>query len=180
MSKLDLVVPFAFINPRFSLSWKECLFGYGEGYLSAKSVVSMAQAAVLSQDYLDSAILELAALKKGKSPRGLLEEAASLEADQSVDVTREKWLFILLSWLFEEKDKKRNPFLDLEYIYYQFDYPPCMKSFIESEPSRTSWMRTSKQNKQVLIKKWSEFLKENNKYSVALSKNSSGSEFEVV
>ena len=49
---------------------------------------------------------------------------------------REKWLYILLSWLWINRESFEDTLDEVESIYTDFDYPAEIESFIKYIPLR--------------------------------------------
>ncbi len=51
-----------------------------------------------------------------------------IDADESA--TQEKWLFIILLWLFTNRNNYSEPLKMVETIYEDFDYPEAIESLL--------------------------------------------------
>lgn len=74
---------------------------------------------------------------------------------------REKWLYVILSWLWNNRINFEDPLSEVENIYADFDYPVQIESFIKYipptdgyDPSLYSYMK----NIDRLMKSWESYL----------------------
>lgn len=54
------------------------------------------------------------------------------------EISRDKWLFVLLAWLYANRDEVDEPFAIVEQLYADFDYPPQIEAFVRYMPAKNS------------------------------------------
>ncbi len=74
---------------------------------------------------------------------------------------REKWLYILLSWLWLNRESFEDPLDEVESIYTDFAYPAEMDSFIKYMPPTDRYdpsLYSYAENINRLMKNWESYL----------------------
>lgn len=132
--QLELRIPLDFIEARAGrLTWRELAFGLDAGFVDTHAV----REALATQRRRSKGgrVVDLRAFARGKEqPRAKLERLARREPEQLHELIRDKWLFLVLAWLYEHRDERRDPLGDLERVYAAFDYPETMSRFVPYLP----------------------------------------------
>jgi hypothetical protein len=134
------MVPFAFITKLTELSWRDTLFGYGRGWLGWKDVIELAVAALRSsQGTPVDELIDFASVDKATAGKvgSLLQRMANGEPEAPQSLIEDKWLFIRLSWLYENLDSVEDPLGGVEDICGDCRYPPDTHSFLRLMPPET-------------------------------------------
>ena len=66
---------------------------------------------------------------------------ADSEAEESPDKIAGKWLYLLLFWIYENRDVYEDPFQVVEQVYAEFSYPRSMEPFVRYMPSNEPTVR---------------------------------------
>ena len=105
-------LPTDFVLSHVSLTWREILWGYDHGWINCKGLTELATRRLTTNDPTPPAEVELAGLVVGESSRAraLAEELASQERPLSDEVIKRKWLYLILRWLFENRERAADPF----------------------------------------------------------------------
>lgn len=158
MESLSIVLKYDFVSKRVKLTWKDVLYAIERKLLSPESAIEHATIEISRNEEYHQALLDLASLYKGESVHPLLDDLASLEAGQDETMINEKWLYLILDWLFDNKDKYSDPLSMIEQIYADFDYPELMASFVRYMPCDEPDLGTLELNEARLYKKWKDYL----------------------
>lgn len=122
-------VPYAFFQGIVDLGWDDVIEGIERGVFSSQVAVDMATA-------------QLANPETKSGPESLLVDLAISEDDADrMEITRRlaahggqtspgDVLFVVLAWIFKNKDWFADPLATLEVVYGEFDYPREMRPFI--------------------------------------------------
>lgn len=153
-------IPADFINEKVTLSWCDIKWGYENNLITCELPIKKAENIVLTEIYT-KAELELSSLIPSESDDifPFLNELCSETNEDSM--IREKWLYILLSWLWINRESFEDPLDEVESIYTDFDCPVEMDSFIKYmlptdgyDPSLYSYA----ENINRLMKNWESYL----------------------
>jgi hypothetical protein len=104
------------------------------GYISAKGVVEFATDSLTVTS--DKNHHDLAAMS-GTDRRdvdGFLERL-ELFAGPDIDNCKDRWLYLILLWVYNNQLLYDDPLSLAEDIYAEFDYPECMAPMIRCMPS---------------------------------------------
>ncbi|MNR35836.1 hypothetical protein D3C85_1537050 [compost metagenome] len=75
--------------------------------------------------------------------------------------SQNKWLFIALKWLFENKDDISDPLGVVELIYEDFDFPLEMENFVRYMPPQDGYKpeeHSAQQNIERIFYNWHNYL----------------------
>jgi hypothetical protein len=152
-------IPYAFINKHAMLSWNEAAWGYEHQYLGWSDIVELA-CDRLSRGDDNVWTIELAGLLKSDAHMvgDLLHKLSDSEIKRNPEVLRKKWLFIVLSWVFENRASIADPLGEVEMIYADFGYPKEIAAFVRYMPTQDE--PSIEGNDSRLISKWHAYLKE--------------------
>lgn len=157
-------IPYSFIRGRIFLSWRDVLWGYERQLTGWPDIVSIAEDRLLlgSDNPME---IELAFLGKSETQQvgDLLRVLAKNEPNDAGSASDKKWLFLMLVWLFENRDAVSDPLHEIEGIYADFDYPPEIEGFVSYMPVTDGYdpsQHSIEENKARLFSKWEQYLSE--------------------
>lgn len=160
-------IPIQFALRTLNLTWSDLAYGYHMGRFIWKDLIDFASLKK-SQNAASAAEWEMAAQNKSSISRlvELADQAASGE-NIDEDKIRERLLFLILYWIYENKENIEDPLAEVESIFADFDYPAEMYPFIKYmppsdgvDPSRFS----KEENEERLTRKWRAYLDEKSLY----------------
>ena len=163
MASPGTCIPYKFVISRTSLSWQEVSYAIQQGFLTPHSAVEHANEIIKSHDVFPDSILELASLNKGDPVHELLEELMASERLLSAECISNKWLYLLLAWIFENRKSYEDALAVVEGIYADFDYPEGIESFVRYMPGESSGAGDGQENLDRLFARWEEYLKNESK-----------------
>ena len=135
-----------------NLSWKELQYGLNKHYIN-ESEVSRYASEALTLDSCDKQV-ELASLCT-QELFNAHELLRSLTQNTNTEKDSSKvWIYILLSWLFENKHHYNDPFETIDEIYADFGYPEEVSTLIRYMPATEG----SASSEDQLVLNWEDFL----------------------
>ncbi|TLG90648.1 DUF2247 family protein [Pseudomonas edaphica] len=156
------MIPYSFIYNCVFLCWRDVLWGYEHKLVGWEFVVGMADFHVsngstkpLEVDLICLNDFDIQEIESG------LYSLAGCEENLSVVDSKTKWLFIVLKWLFENKDAVADPLEMVELIYEDFDFFPEIESFVRYMPPTDGYKpeeHSLQQNLERLFCNWHDFL----------------------
>jgi len=155
-------IPFDFIDENFHLSWCEVKWGYENSFITSDVPIKKAEKNVLTGCYT-STELELSFVVPSESNYigPFLKDLCS-ECEQKEDLKiKRKWLFIVMSWLWDNRNGFDDPLAEVEIIYADFDYPSEVEGFIKYMPPSDGYdpsMHSQIENINHLMSKWKNYL----------------------
>lgn len=158
MESLSIVLKYDFVSKRVKLTWKDVLYAIERKFLLPEAAIEHAVFEISYNDECNQALLDLASLYKGESVHPYIDDLASLEAGQDETIINEKWLYLILDWLFDNKDKYADPLSIIEHIYADFNYPELIASFVRYMPCEEPDLGSLELNEARLFEKWKEYL----------------------
>ena len=146
-NSLSINIPYEFINKITNLSWEELYYGIKCGFISPEVAIDKAVQLVNQEE--SDAIMNLASLYKDEVDEVeiYLKELTKSEQFQSKDNTKEKWLYIVLAWLYIHQDQYNILYAEIPYsveniyekvniIWDDFNHPDILKFlFIQTDLS---------------------------------------------
>lgn len=155
-------IPYSFVCERLKLSWRDALWGYEHQLIGWSTIVDLAIERLYA-DSDDPLEIELASLTKMETYQvgDLLRKLAGASPEEDSVIAQRKWLYLLLAWLFENKESVSDPFGEVEAIYTDFGYPPEIEGFVRYMPVTDGYdpsAHTKDENESRLCEKWREYL----------------------
>lgn len=128
---MNFKLPSTYIRPRAHLTWREVEFGVQNGWLTDEEAIELAIDRVTAGDDSPDAV-ELASVlphEKYKVP-----EIVRRLAEREPECSKDKWLFLLLAWLYEHRDAVEDPLGVVEELYADFGYPEKIAGLVRYMP----------------------------------------------
>lgn len=155
-------IPLSFVDMRLRLAWSDIAWGFQNGWLDAVSVVEYAVSQLAEGEDQSVAVVELAGLTRSEFVEVpfLLEKVVSTGAEDST-ISRRKWLYLVLAWVYEHRADLADPLEVVEQLYADFGYPEEIQGFVRYMPPESNYepkAHTHAENVDRLLSKWKEYL----------------------
>lgn len=158
MELIKLKIPTTFTAVHAVLSWREVRFGVVEGLLDPRAAIDIALDQLDTKGEPSAALLELASLGRDESVMPLVEQLANSEPPCDEESIRDKWLHIVLAWLYEHRAEFSDPLQTVEEVYADFDYPEQIASFVRYMPMQGPDLGSRVANERRLFERWKVFV----------------------
>ncbi|OEC32586.1 hypothetical protein A7D25_23310 [Pseudomonas sp. 21C1] len=135
------------------LSWGDIKYGLDRGFLSSIGVVEYAVKRLSAESPAEQ--YELACLD-GDNANDVQECVSRLAVKDARDVewAEKTWIFLILLWVFINRDRYQDPLGIVEELYADFDYPESIASIVRYVPA----VDPSLEGEDQLFKNWSDIL----------------------
>lgn len=160
MDLIKLSISLAFINDRVRLTWREILYGVDNELLAPGAAADFAGDRLARRDDPSAILVELAGARRDEPTRALVEQLASAEPPEASDEIQDKWLYLVLAWIFEHRASYPDPLQTVEEVYADFGYPPRIASFVRYMPADEPDLGSRERNERRLHEKWKRYLDE--------------------
>ncbi len=160
MDCLAILVTYEFISNQVKLTWKDILYGIEKKYLLPDAAIEHAIAEISYNDEFPQQVMDLASLHKSESESiyPFLSELTNHVTDQNDEIISEKWLYLLLEWVYEHRNSYSEPLSIVEHLYVDFDYPDLIATFVRYMPSDEPDLGSLELNEARLYKNWKSYL----------------------
>jgi hypothetical protein len=159
MNTIRIPLKFLLANPR--LSWEDIRYGLEKRHIDEGDVIGLAMDYVSRSDNGSPLEIELAGLFQNEQLR-VAELLTELAADQETqESAKDTWLYLLLAWLYEQRESFDDPLAMIEQIYSDYDYPEEMACFVRYMPPSDGYRpqdHTAAENHERLLRLWHDFL----------------------
>lgn len=155
-------IPWSFLRKWTRLSWREAAVGYHNHWLDWASAVDLA-CDCLAEGQDDALVVELASISgpDAHAVGELLDKLASVSSEVVATSPNEKWLYLILLWLYECRQSVDDPLEEVEGIYADFDYPEDVAPFVRYMPPTDGYDPSSHsvaENQARLYENWKGYL----------------------
>lgn len=155
-------VSIKFINENFRLTWCDIKWGYENHLITSEVPIKKAEESVLTGCYNDTELeLSFIFLSEPKQIESFLNKLCSGPEKIDDSKIKNKWLFIVLSWLWDNRNNFEDPLAEVEVIYSDFDYPSEIEGFVKYMPTTDGYdpsVFSQDENVSNLLRKWKDFL----------------------
>ncbi len=164
MNSLGIQIPYSYFSESVNLNWYDISIAIENAYLPIKSGIEHAIKEIEGNlDYNDG-VLNLAMISPNDTSSHEeisknIVQLAELVSDEDKSKAKEKILFVLLKWLFENQKNYDDPLRVVEIVYDDFDFPEIIKDFVRYEPSPHTIKGAMDENIKRLYNNWQFFLK---------------------
>lgn len=134
------------------LSWKEVLYGFEHGYINCGGVSIYACESLTKNSSVNE--YELASLQCDDflTVSDLLRNLAGDELDEKNP--SEAWIYLLLMWVFDNKESCCDPFELVDLVCAEFNYPDELLSLIGYMPLQEGELGS----KEHMVNNWTKYL----------------------
>jgi hypothetical protein len=158
MDIVRLRIPYRFVRDRTSMSWRDVRFGLVNELLDPQVPIELAVDQVGELTEPSAALIELAGASKNEPILEFVDQLANAEPPRSEDVTRDKWLYLVLAWIYEHRDVYADPLQRVEEIYADFGYPEQVAKFVRYMPMEGPDLGSREENERRLFERWKQYL----------------------
>ena len=163
MNSLGIQIPYSYFSESVKLNWYDISIAIENAYLPIKSGIEHAIKEI--EDNLDyhGAVLNLAMISPNDTSSyeeisKNIVQLAELVSDDDKSKAKEKMLFVLLKWIFENQNNYDDPLRVVEIVYDDFDFPEIIKDFVRYEPSAHAIHGAMDKNLKRLYNNWQNYL----------------------
>ncbi|MCR8643944.1 DUF2247 family protein [Paenibacillus sp. N1-5-1-14] len=166
MNTLNILLPHNYVVSHVNLTWSDLLFAVEHGFMTNKAAVEHAEYVIDKEQEPPQKVFDLAWVNSKESIYPYLNEITNQSSEQDGSTLQEKFLFLLLNWVFEHKEQFSDPLGMVETIYADFDYPEEISKFVRYMPVQQPVSSSIETNVERLYNNWEMFLEEEKiKYS---------------
>jgi hypothetical protein len=156
-------LPTEFVLSRNSLTWREALWGYEHQWIDASCLTELAVRCISSESKSHPAAVELAGMLKDETAGAgdLVKTLADAELVVPEKNLRKKWLYLILRWLFENREGFSDPLAVVEDIFCDFGHPLEIAPFIRYMPVTDDYdprQHSKAENEERMLQHWREYL----------------------
>jgi hypothetical protein len=151
-------IPYSFLKEFGAVTWREIEFGLVHRYIASDAAVEYAHDQLNAHSNPDPDKVTIAALAKGDPFQDVVHGLAQRERAVEDVVIANKWLCVLISWLYENRREFADPLGILEELYADFDYPKRIAGLIRYMPADEPSLGSREANERRLIARWGEFV----------------------
>lgn len=157
MNSLNILLPYNYVKNLVNLTWSDILYGIEHGFLAQEAAIEHAIDIIGKEQESPSKVLDLACLDKSESICPHIVELSSQMSEQENNA-QEKFLYVLLKWVYEHKELYTDPLEVIVYIYSDFDYPEEISSFVRYMPMGQPDLGSLELNIERLYNNWKDYL----------------------
>lgn len=158
---ITTTIPYGFATERTALSWGDVRYALEHQFVAPETAIQKAN------DSLSDSVAspEELALASGTAADPVLEIVRRLAETEGCrpEESKEEWLYILLAWLYENRDGLVDPLGLVEEIYADFGYPRAISLFVRYMPMAGPDLGGRETNELRLFSYWENYLDESNR-----------------
>jgi hypothetical protein len=153
-------IPYDFIRQRVTIGWTEIKFGLDHQLLKPEGAIDKAMEQLCTSSETSKDLVELATMANSESVADLVSSLAGHELPAPDQFVKDKWLYIVLAWVYENQKLLIDPLQIVEEVYADFDYPQQIVSFVRYMPTEDLNVGNLEQNEARLFRSWRNYLSE--------------------
>jgi hypothetical protein len=156
-------LPADFVISHCELSWREALWGLEHGWVDWSYLVALAVHHVERGADASAHEVELAGVSAKEWHEAVrlawkLAEGETIAADENL---QEKWLYLVLRWVYDNRNCLVDPLGIVEEIYADFGYPNELTPFVRYMPVSDGYnpqKHSATENEARLLANWGKYL----------------------
>jgi len=163
-------VPLEFVLARSSLTWQEVSFAIENQWLRPRDAIEIATQRLAQPSPPHPLECELACREPDEPVLETVRHLASIEPPQDAADVAQKWMRLLLLWVYHCREHLENPLALVEDIWCSFGHPAELNGFIRWMPAVdpvATMFRSVEENLRVLRLRWEHYMNELDKEMLA-------------
>lgn len=152
-------IPYDFVRQRVNLSWRGVKFGLDHQLVAPQVAIDKATDRLCESDNASPDEVELASCSENDSILELVGRLADADNTAS-DEVQARWLYLVLAWLFANRESVNDPLGLVEEVYSDFGYPREIAPFVRYMPMVGPDLGSREQNEARLYVCWERYLDE--------------------
>ena len=159
MNSLSLMIPINYMLRLTDLNWNDIFLAFVNGYISIIDVIDFS-VDMIEKSQTNEIIVDLACLHPDEiSSEFLINNYLNKMIDKSKSAeSKDKLLYIVLSFIFEKRELFDDPLRAVEVIYADFDYPPIIKNFVRFMVDNDNLLYDLIDESEYLFDNWKRYL----------------------
>jgi hypothetical protein len=135
------------------LTWSDIKYGLEKGHISVDELIKYA---ILSLDINSSELhYDLASLNNFNENEVIMKIDSLIKKEKlKINNSKEKWIFLVLLYLYQNRGKYNDPLVAVEEIYADFNYPESIAPIVRYMPSED----LSSKREVNLLERWRDLL----------------------
>ncbi|ASA23038.1 DUF2247 family protein [Paenibacillus donghaensis] len=158
MNSLKIIIPYEYITNFVNLTWSDLFFAIKQGYLTSEAATEHAMYVISEEQNLSQDVIDLAWVKKGEDIHPYINKLSGFITVEDNNIAQEKILYVVLQWVYENKEHYTDPLEVVETIYADFDYPEEISQFVRYMPPNQPLLDSLELSNERLYRNWSEYL----------------------
>lgn len=164
MNTLNILLSYEYATSLVQIDWCDIVFAIEERFLLPQEAIKHAVSELKNNENPKQFVINLACLKNGESIFPYIYELRIL-FEKNKKQSQEKFLYILLNWIYEHKEMYCDQLEAVEIIYADFNYPEIISNLVRYMPCNHTLFATSELNVEQIYINWRIFLDlQNTKY----------------
>ncbi|MCQ4087534.1 DUF2247 family protein [Saccharibacillus sp. JS10] len=160
MNTLNIKIPYDDLKTYVDVDWNLLFFGFEKGFVEKEAVVQHSYSLIEKEANPSPLLLDLAWEKDEHSIYEYLLKLADPYSTDNDKNHKEKFLFLVLNRVFENRDQYADPLELVEIVYADFDYPEEVSTFVRYMPAQFPLHNSQEENINRLYENWEKFLLE--------------------
>lgn len=158
MNSLSLLLTYEYVSKKIPLTWHDLKFGIEQNFLSQDAAIAHALKQVSEDKHYSHTVFELASLFSGESIQPYFNQLVDSESIPTEQEVMEKWLYLALDWIYNNREYFSNPLDAVEIVYSDFNYPTSIAHFIKYMPIEGPVPLTEEKAVSNLYQHWLNYL----------------------
>lgn len=176
MNTAGIFIPYSYAYDNAELNWYDLKFGIEHEYYKPDAAIDHAFNVLEADENSPKAVLDLASLcldkKTSFSIHPYIDELVEMSPETDKNNVIDKLLYIILKWIYDNRDRYKDPLETVEYVWEDFMCPPSINFLTKYHSANVKikwWMSAAKKEKlrdektKLQYDKWGEFLSEQSK-----------------
>ncbi|GKX30779.1 hypothetical protein SH1V18_32590 [Vallitalea longa] len=156
--KYNIMLSYDYIAKKIEITWYDIKYAIERNLISPVVAIERAIAELSEKDECSQEIIDLACLRPEEPIKQHLDKVINFNISYDDDIVIDKWLYLILDWLFYNKDEFEDPLGLVEQIYADFDYPQQISGFVRYMPSDEPDCGSLELNEKRMYDKWEKYL----------------------
>lgn len=160
MNYMVSLLTYSFVSSLVKLTWPEILEAIHKQFVPRNFAIDHAMAELAILDDYPQDLVDLASLNKDDDVHPHIDNLADMGEPLEKNEFNLKWMYLVLAWVYKNKDSYPDPLAIVEQVYADFDYPDNISGFVRYMPSDEPDLGSLEKNQARLYEKWEKFLDE--------------------
>lgn len=153
-----ICVEYDFIKQRTILCWQDIRYALQHEFITIDVAMRYCVDRIAIEQDQVSDLVGMYLSSDSEEIVSYVKNFAESELPISLCDIQRKWIYIVLSWLYDNRHEYFDPLEMVESVYSTFDYPKAIASFVRYMPMQGPDLGSKEKNEMRLMERWHEYI----------------------
>lgn len=155
---MRVCVEYDFLKQWVSLCWQDIWYGLQHEFITLEVAMRFCAEKIEVERHPSDDLMALYLSTDDDEIISTVKILAESESPIPICSLQRKWIYVILSWLYDHRQGYLDPLGMVESVYAAFNYPKVMASFVRYMPMQGPDLGSKEKNEMRMMARWSAYI----------------------